>query len=180
MMMGVKIMPVTDALWPQLEQLFGKSGACNGCWCMYWRIGADYHKRDRTLNKNDLHSIISAGHPSGLLALVDNIAAGWCQLTPKQDLPWLTKNGYGDPDVTKNIWCISCFYIKSAYRKKGLTTPLIKAATEYAQKAKATLLEAYPGNSPNSYTGHLNTFLKLGFNIVGDGKYDRKIVSIRL
>jgi hypothetical protein len=29
-------------LWPALEDLFGKWGASNGCWCMHWRIGGAY------------------------------------------------------------------------------------------------------------------------------------------
>ncbi|MCC6287968.1 MAG: GNAT family N-acetyltransferase [Chitinophagaceae bacterium] len=147
---------------------------------MYWRIGPEYNKRDRTLNKNDFQKIISTVKPSGLIAFNDNVPVGWCQLTPKQDLPWLIKNGYGDLKSTKNIWCISCFYIKTGYRKKGLTAELIKAAIKYAKKSKAEILEAYPRNSPSSYTGYLKTFVEAGFKIVGDGKYERKIVSIQL
>ena len=33
--MKLTIRPLTPALWPAREDLFGKSGACNGCWCMY-------------------------------------------------------------------------------------------------------------------------------------------------
>jgi hypothetical protein len=42
--MKLQIRPLTADLWPALEELFGKKGACNGCWCMYWRIGAAYRK----------------------------------------------------------------------------------------------------------------------------------------
>jgi len=38
--MKLKIRPLTPNLWPALEDLFGENGACNGCWCMYWRIGS--------------------------------------------------------------------------------------------------------------------------------------------
>lgn len=178
--MKLKILPVTESLWPQLEQLFGKSGACNGCWCMYWRIGADYHKRDRVLNKKDLQKLISSGRPSGLLAFVDDVPAGWCQLTPRQDLPWLTKNGYGNFNTAKNVWCISCFFIKAGFRKKGLTTELIKEAIKQAKKSNAELLEAYPGDSSDSFTGSPGSFYNVGFKLVADGKYGRKIVSITL
>jgi hypothetical protein len=40
--MKLKILPLTPNLWPALENLFGENGACNGCWCMYWRIGKSY------------------------------------------------------------------------------------------------------------------------------------------
>ena len=40
--MKLTIGPLTPDLWPALEDLFGKTGACNGCWCIYWRIGSAY------------------------------------------------------------------------------------------------------------------------------------------
>ena len=43
--------PLTAELWPALEDLFGERGACNGCWCMYWRIGAAYRKHAPAKNK---------------------------------------------------------------------------------------------------------------------------------
>ena len=35
--MKLIIRPLTPDLWPALEDLFGKDGASNGCWCI---IGA--------------------------------------------------------------------------------------------------------------------------------------------
>lgn len=177
--MKLSIHPVTKDLWPALEQLFGKQGACNGCWCMYWRIGPDYHKRDRLMNKADLQQKVLSNHPVGLLAFSDNAPVGWCQLTPREDLSWLIKNGYGNFNSGSNVWCISCFYIKNRYRRKGITFALIKASIDYAQKAGAYLLEAYPRKSPGSYTGCLSTFSKAGFKIAGEAKYGRNIAFIK-
>ena len=46
--MTLSIRPLTSDLWPAFEDLFGENGACNGCWCMYWRIGSIYRKRGVT------------------------------------------------------------------------------------------------------------------------------------
>ena len=43
--MNLRVRPLTPKLWPALEDLFGERGACNGCWCMYWRIGSSYRQR---------------------------------------------------------------------------------------------------------------------------------------
>jgi GNAT superfamily N-acetyltransferase len=177
--MQLSIYPVTKDLWSALEQLFGKQGACNGCWCMYWRLGPDYHKRGRSLNKAELQEIILSNHPVGLLAFVDDIPVGWCQLTPRHELAWLLKNGYGDLNSGTNVWCISCFYIKTGYRRKGITLALVKASIDYAKKAGADLLEAYPRKSPGSYTGYPSTFKKAGFKIGGEVKYGRSVAFIR-
>ena len=54
--MNLTIQELTADLWPALEDLFGEKGACNGCWCMYWRIGSDYHKRPRERNRRALRT----------------------------------------------------------------------------------------------------------------------------
>ncbi len=43
--MDLTISPLTSEQWPALEDLFGKAGASNGCWCMYWRVGPRYRDR---------------------------------------------------------------------------------------------------------------------------------------
>jgi hypothetical protein len=61
--MNLTIQPLTPFLWPALEALFGKGGASNGCWCMYWRIGAEYHKRPREKNRIAFRRIVKHGPP---------------------------------------------------------------------------------------------------------------------
>lgn len=87
--MKLTIRPLTPSMWPAFEALFGNSGTSNGCWCMYWRIGSEYHKRPREKNKSAFHRIVNHGPPPGLLAFDGEQAVGWCQLTPRQDLRWL-------------------------------------------------------------------------------------------
>jgi hypothetical protein len=89
--MKLTIRPLTASLWPALEALFGKSGASNGCWCMYWRIGPEYHKRPREKNKRAFRRIVNQGPPPGLLAFDGEQPVGWCQLTPREDLSWLNR-----------------------------------------------------------------------------------------
>ena len=59
--MDFTVRPVTAAQWPALEDLFGRSGASNGCWCMYWRIGPRYRDRPRADNKEDLRQLAASG-----------------------------------------------------------------------------------------------------------------------
>jgi hypothetical protein len=89
--MKLTVRPLTRDLWPALEDLFGKNGACHGCWCMYWRIGAAYRKRPREKNKAVFREVVKRGPPPGLLAFDGDVAVGWCQLTPRADLPWLDR-----------------------------------------------------------------------------------------
>ncbi len=83
------IRPLTPDRWPDLEDLFGKKGACNGCWCMYWRIGAAYRGHGES-NRRAFRNIVRKGPPPGLLAYEGGVAVGWCQLTPRDDLPGIS------------------------------------------------------------------------------------------
>ena len=51
--MTTRIVPVTAQMWPAFEDLFGKQGACYGCWCMHFRLSPSERKRnDRDGNKD--------------------------------------------------------------------------------------------------------------------------------
>src|SRR5438445_2340963 len=89
--MKLTIRPLTPDLWPALEDLFGDKGACGGCWCMYWRIGRAYRKRRRKQNKAEFREGVKGG-PPGLLAFAADVDLGWCQLTPRDALPWLERS----------------------------------------------------------------------------------------
>jgi hypothetical protein len=90
--MKLTVRPLTPDLWPAFEDLFGKNGACNGCWCMYFRIGSAYRKRLREKNKAAFHEVVTHGPPPALLAFDGDRAVGWCQLTPRDALPWLDRS----------------------------------------------------------------------------------------
>jgi hypothetical protein len=168
--MRLTIRPLTPDQWPALEDLFGRRGACSGCWCMYWRIGAAYRKRPDAANKAAFRQIVKQGPPSGLLACDGERAVGWCQLTPRDALPWLDRNWRLERVDDLPVWSLSCFYVRIGYRRKGVTAALIAAALQAAQRAKAPALEAYPLDAaltPSaSSTGFATTFVRAGFEIV--------------
>jgi GNAT superfamily N-acetyltransferase len=170
--MKVKIRPLTPELWPALEDLFGKKGACNGCWCMYWRIGSAYHKQAREKNRRAFREVVERGPPPGLLAFDGELAVGWCQLTPRDALPWLESARLVKRVDNLPVWSVSCFYVRPGYRQRGITAALVKAAVQAARRAKAPALEAYPidteapKSTSNRFTGIAATFAKAGFQTV--------------
>jgi GNAT superfamily N-acetyltransferase len=142
--MKLTIRPLTPDLRPALADLFGAHGACSGCWCMYWRIGSKYHKRPREKNKAAFGEVVKRGPAPGLLAFNADRAVGWCQLTPRDDLPWLDRAWRLKRVDEVPVWSLSCFYVRKGYRKQGVTSALIAAALKAAKRAKALALEAYP------------------------------------
>ena len=57
--MNLTIRPLTPDLFPALEDLFGDQGPASRCWCMYWRIGAEYLKQPREKNKTGFALLIA-------------------------------------------------------------------------------------------------------------------------
>jgi hypothetical protein len=182
--MKLRIQPLTPDLWPALEDLFGEKGACSGCWCMYWRIGAAYRNRPAELNRKDFRQIVKNGPPPGLLAFDGDRAVGWCQLTPRAALPWLDRSWRLRRVDDAPVWSISCFYIRIGYRRRGITAALIAASVEAARKARAPAVEAYPLDAeltPSaSGTGFSSTFARAGFKIVARHTPPRPIMRYDL
>jgi len=176
----LRIESLTPELWPALEDLFGERGACNGCWCMYWRSGAAYHKRARELNRKDFRRVVATGPPPGLLAFDGDLPVGWCQITPRDSLPWLNRTWRLRRVDDVPVWSISCFYIRIGYRRRGVTSALIRASIAAARKASAPVLEAYPLDgdlSPSATsTGYASTFARLGFKEVARHSPERPIM----
>ena len=178
--MKLKIRPLTPDLWPHLEDLFGEKGACNGCWCMYCRIGAEYRKRPADKNKAAFRAVVKRGPPPGLLAFDGDRAVAWCQLTPRDELPALDRSWRLKRVDQLPVWALSCFYIRIGYRRQGVMRALIAEALKVARRAKAPALEAYPFDaavSPSaSSTGYATTFARAGFKEVARRDTPRPIM----
>ena len=110
------------------------------------------------------------GPPPGLLAFDGDVAVGWCQLTPRDALPWLDRAWRLKRVDDVPVWSLSCFYVRKGYRRRGVASALIAAAVKAAQRAKAPALEAYPLDAeltPSSTsTGYASSFARAGFKTV--------------
>ena len=135
---------------------------------------------------------IEAGPPPGLLAFEGARAIGWMQIGPRADIPEWNNRGRAsapmadgeadDPDV----WAISCFFIRSAARGKGLSHQLVAAGIEHARKSGARLLEVCPmreaktSRSIGLFVGSQRVFEKAGFSVVAERKAGRPLMRLDL
>jgi GNAT superfamily N-acetyltransferase len=137
---------------------------------MYWRIGAAYRQRPGQANKAAFRQIVKRGPPPGLLAFEGEVAVGWCQVTPRAQVPELDRAWRLQRVDDLPVWSLSCFYVRKGYRRRGLNSVLIYAALKAAQQAGAPALEAYPLDrnlTPSTTsTGIVSTFERAGFKTV--------------
>jgi len=184
--MDFTVSPLTAGHWPALEDLFGRAGASNGCWCMYWRIGPRYRDRPREDNQRDRQRLAAAGQWPGLLAFDGDLAVGWCELAPRAELGWLAHARYLQPLDDLPVWSVPCFFVRRTHRHRGVTGALIEAAVGVAAAAGAPALEAYPvdtavpGHTRNLFPGAASAFARHGFQVMARRKPDRPVMRRKL
>jgi predicted GNAT family acetyltransferase len=187
------IVPLTPDLWPAFEALFGKQGACYGCWCTYFRLPpAARRASNHQSNKEHIRERIEAGPPPGLLALRDGVADGWMQIGPRLDVPeWNNAGRASAPTETGDacdagVWAISCFFVKTKARGQGLTHRMVAAGVDHARKNGARRLEACPidhsrdTRSLGLFVGSTRVFEKAGFTRAVMRKPGRPLVRLEL
>jgi GNAT superfamily N-acetyltransferase len=177
--MKLLIKELRPELWADLERLFGEKGACGGCWCMYSRIeqGEKWENIKGAEAKKRLSKMVQNGSVRGLIAYHGDEPIGWCTFGKRTDFPRLNRARTLRCDDAESVCSIPCFYVKNRYRRKGVSTELLKAAVALLASEGETVLEGYPvkpskpGNKsiPGvfAWTGTIPLFEKQGFTLAG-------------
>lgn len=165
--------PVTPDRWDDLETLFGENGACEGCWCMHWRVpAAEYEAGKGEVNRRALRERVEAGEPPGLLAYDGDTPVGWCAVGPRDEFVRLEASRILAPVDDVPVWSVPCFYVAPEARGRGVSVALLEAAGDYARERGGGTLEGYPvepteRQSPAFvWTGLASAFEAAGFEEV--------------
>src|SRR5262245_42442509 len=144
--MDPTIRPLTPSRWSDLEALFGKNGACGGCWCMFWRQSrAEQTRRRGEGNRRAFRRLVAeARRPVGLLAYVADEVAGWVAIEPKTAYPALLRSRRIPRVDAQPCWAVTCLFVGHRHRGQGLAQALVEAAVAHAARHGARLVEAYP------------------------------------
>ena len=165
--------PLTQKLWRDFELLFGKNGACGGCWCMYWKLrGKDFTENTGHTARQMQKAIVDSKTVPGLLAYSDGYPIGWIAVEPRCAYPKLAHSRTLKPVDDQEVWSITCFFVEKKHRRKGITVELLKAAVAHAKKQGAKIVEGYPVDVTQNqadafvYTGTASAFKQAGFKEV--------------
>ena len=171
--MVMEFHPVTPERWHDFEKLFGKRGACGGCWCMLWRLKrAEFEKKKGLKNKRAMKIIVASGNVPGILAYAEGEPIGWCSVGPRENYPALERSRGLKRVDDQPVWSVVCLFIARPYRRQGTSIELLKAAIDYAKRNGALLIEGYPFDltgkksplpDPFVWTGLVSAYSKAGF-----------------
>jgi len=172
---GIVCRELGPELWPQLEALFGKNGACGGCWCWWWRLAGVERWDDvkgEVAHERQCQAVQSGG-VHGVLAFDGETPVGWCSFEPRASLPRLERSPKFRGTSAEGVWFVGCFFIQRGWRRRGLAEVLLERALEVMEREGARVVEAVPTEThgrPQAdaflFTGTQGMFERHGFRAV--------------
>jgi len=177
--------PLTKANWAKFVQLFGNKGACENCWCMYYRLSKSDYAEGKTedSNKEAMQNLVIENKPTGILAFYEGQPIAWCAFAPREDFIKLERSRVHKRIDDLPVWSIPCFFIDKAFRRQGVTVELLKGVISYAKENNISIIEAYQiipttESLPDSFAwiGLYKSFERAGFEIVDRTSKNRPMV----
>jgi GNAT superfamily N-acetyltransferase len=178
--------PLTPEHWRDFEALFGESGACGGCWCMWPRLArSQYESQKGARNKRAMKKLVDSGHMPGIIAYRDGQPVAWCSVAPREEFLRFERSRILKPVDEQAVWSVACFFIAKEHRGGGLSAPLLKAAIDFVRERGGHIIEGYPVE-PNKrptgsvWTGLASAFVKAGFKEVERRSETRPIMRYEI
>jgi GNAT superfamily N-acetyltransferase len=142
----IELKPLARSDWPAVEKLFGPNGANGGCWCMWWRRkgGKSWQACKGEPNRADFRALVESGAAHGILAHAQGEPVGWCNIGPGADFPSIVHSRVLQRTSGARRWSVACFYIRPAWRRRGVAQLLLDAAVAEAFRRGAEEVEGYP------------------------------------
>lgn len=189
---GITIRPLTPDCWPAFEELFGpERGANSGCWCMWPRMPRkDWQAMGRADRKASFRALVEQGPPPGLLAFEGDTAIGWCAVGPRSSVAGFqngrtSKPGEAD-ERPEEVFAVTCFYVRSGHRGRGLMRVLAEAAVRFAREQGARAVDACPVDTDRKlvwgegFVGLAPVFRGLGFKEIARRTPTRPLMRLNL
>ena len=152
---GVVIRPITTARLADFEAVMRTNSVTRSCSDMFPRrtnaAGAARRERWRAKgvtaaegNRRDAAAAVRTGKPFGLIAYDGTTPVGFLSAGPRTGYPRVDESKVTPRVDDVAVWVVPCFYVQRAYRGRGVTTELLRAAVGYAAKRGAAAIEGYP------------------------------------
>ncbi|MFZ5518067.1 MAG: GNAT family N-acetyltransferase [Candidatus Zhuqueibacterota bacterium] len=167
----MEFLPLTQDSWDSFETLFGQRGASGGCWCMWWRLSnRQFQGQKGEANRLAMKAIVAEGRIPGILAVENGQAVGWCAVAPREEFPRLNNSRILRPVDDSPVWSVVCLFVDKKFRRRGISTALLKAAVAYVQMRGGRTVEGYAidpkaGKMPDVfvYNGLYSAYISAGF-----------------
>jgi GNAT superfamily N-acetyltransferase len=191
------IVGANQASWADLQAIFGTTGSPGHCYCQAFKVrDRDWSSLTDQDRRERLRQQTNCGNPradatTGLVAYLDGEPVGWAAVEPRTAYPRLLRSrtpwsGRQEDRSDDSVWAVTCFVIRTGYRKRAISYALAAATVEFARKHGARALEAYametePGKEitwGELYVGARQVFAAAGFTEVSHPSPRRAVMRI--
>lgn len=152
---SVSVVPANEVSCEDIQTVFGTRGEAASCQCQWFKIlHKDWDSVSVAERAFRLRQQTDCGYPdaqatTGLVAFVDGEPVGWCAVEPRSAyprlsnmrVPWSDRNEDKDDET---VWAVTCFMVRTGFRRRGISRALARAAVDYARERGAHALEGYP------------------------------------
>ncbi len=140
----------------------GASGACGGCWCMWWRqTRKEFDARHGAANKRAMKRIVESGDVPGIIAYDDDRPVAWCSVSPRESYESLERSRVLKRLDEEPVWSIVCFFTARSHRGRGIMDRLIRAAVKHVKTSGGKIVEAYPTRPRGKRLQQVSSFMGL-------------------
>lgn len=128
--------------------------------------------------------------PMGVIASVRGEPVGWCACGPRSRYTAALRGRsrlLRERDRTEDdsVWLLPCTVVAAAYRGRGITSTLVRAAVALARQEGASAVEGWPlarsaQRPAEGFLGREEVFEELGFRCVARPSPHRAIMRLEL
>lgn len=173
--MGWSVEPLSPERFEDFAEVINPRRNPKHCWCAAPRLRAkDVAELGGGDREAAMRALCAREHPPGVVGYLDGEPAAWCHISPRAEIPRLAESQLIPAIDDLPVWSILCVVVRTGYRGKGATTPLLEGAVEYAARSGAPAVEAYPVDPQGrmhatmAFVGTRSMFERVGFEMVGE------------
>jgi GNAT superfamily N-acetyltransferase len=193
----IRVVPANEASWEDLKTVFGERGVPYDCQCQWFKLQAkEWRAMPRGEREAELREQTRCGRPqaettTGLVAYLDGEPVGWCAVEPRTEYPRLRTmkvpwTGRDEDRDDPGVWAVTCFVVRTGYRRRGISRALTTAAVDFARERGAKAVEGYalitvPGKEivwGELFVGAASTYEACGFREVSSPTPRRRVMRV--
>jgi ribosomal protein S18 acetylase RimI-like enzyme len=145
-MTGLRVRPLDATTWSDFARLVeSRKGVWGGCWCMAFHAEGVGRTKTAAQNRSEKECRVREGRAHAALVFDGPACVGWCQFGPTDELPRIKhRRAYLDGLSALPDWRITCFFVDSKYRRRGVASAALEGALHEIARLGGGTVESYP------------------------------------
>ncbi|NUP48773.1 MAG: GNAT family N-acetyltransferase [Catenulispora sp.] len=192
----ITVVPANQAAPEDLRAVFGERGVPHDCQCQWFKLmrpewRASSQEERAAMFAEQTHCGEPEATSTGLVAYLDGEPVGWCAVEPRTEYPRLQAlrvpwTGREEDRDDPGVWAVTCFVVRTGFRRRGVSRALTAAAVGHAREHGARAVEGYalavePGKEVawnELYVGAQSVYEDCGFREVSSPTLRRRVMRI--